>query len=412
MSMDIMHPVLYNIFMNSKQWKGIGMEKGRRLFNIIKAILLTLLFCTAIYFENAQRQRLYVLVFIFVLYLAVGFGRGLIKRYGNLYFLSFILDIALVYILEYNSRLLINYFFHSFYIAVLLESSLLLGLRRGIMIGAATVVVSLIKYIYLIYYNFNLSNVSQLVFFLMVNVLILVVSGFAQHNKEERERKDMLYRELLDAHKKLKQYTDEVNRLSVVDERNRIARDIHDTLGHNMTALIMQLQMAEHLMKEDPKRSEELLISSVKTAKDSMASIREVVETLRGTGTALAPVESIKKLVSEFSAKTGVEIGLEISGEANLQDSAANIAVYHIVQEAMTNSVRHGKAERISVRLDYSNESITFCIADNGIGAETLKEGYGLKGIRERVEAFNGKLETGSSDGFYLKGIVYLEGKK
>jgi len=245
--MDIMHLILYNIFMNSKQWKGIGMEKGRRLFNIIKAILLTLLFCTAIYFENAQRQRLYALVFIFALYLAVGFGRGLIRRYDNLYFLSFILDIALVYTLEYNSRLLINYFFHSFYIAVLLESSLLLGLRRGIMIGAATVVVSLIKYIYLIYYNFNLSNVSQLFFFLMVNVLILVVAGFAQHNKEERERKDILYRELLDAHKKLKQYTDEVNRLSVVDERNRIARDIHDTLGHNMTALIMQLQMAEHL---------------------------------------------------------------------------------------------------------------------------------------------------------------------
>ncbi|HOS70503.1 MAG TPA: histidine kinase, partial [Bacillota bacterium] len=305
-----------------------------------------------------------MLVFIFALYLAVGFGRGLIKRYNNLYCLSFILDIALVYILEYNSRLLINYFFHSFYIAVLLESSLLLGLRRGIMIGAATVVVSLIKYIYLIYYNFNLSNVSQLVFFLMVNLLILVVSGFAQHNKEERERKDILYRELLDAHKKLKQYTDEVNRLSVVDERNRIARDIHDTLGHNMTALIMQLQMAEHLLKEDPKRSEELLVSSVKTAKESMAGIREVVETLRGTGTALAPVESIRKLVSEFSAKTGVEIELEISGESNLQDSAANIAVYHIVQEAMTNSVRHGKAAKISVRLDYSDESITFYIAD------------------------------------------------
>ena len=123
--MDIMHLILYNIFMNSKQWKGIGMEKGRRLFSIIKAILFTLLFCTAIYFENAQRQRLYALVFIFALYLAVGFGRGLIRRYDNLYFLSFILDIALVYTLEYNSRLLINYFFHSFYIAVLLESSLL-----------------------------------------------------------------------------------------------------------------------------------------------------------------------------------------------------------------------------------------------------------------------------------------------
>lgn len=388
------------------------MEKGRRAFYIIKAILLTLLFCTALHFENAQTQRLYVLVFIFAFYLAVGFGRGLIKRDKNLYCLSFILDIALVYILEYNSRLLINYFFHSFYIAILFESSLFLGLRNGIIIGAVTVLVSLIKYIYLIYYNFNLSNVSQLAFFLMVNVLILVVAGFAQHNKEEKERKELLYKELLDAHKELKQYTDELNRLSVVDERNRIARDIHDTLGHNMTALIMQLQMAEHLLKEEPHKAEALLVSSLQTAKDSMAAIREVVETLRGTGAALAPIESIKKLISEFSAKTGVEIKLEISGEANLQDSAVNIAVYHIVQESVTNSVRHGKASCISVKLDYSKESIIFYIVDNGVGAEIIKEGYGLKGIRERVEAFDGEFETGGSDGFYIRGILYVEGKK
>ncbi|MEA4846871.1 MAG: sensor histidine kinase [Clostridiaceae bacterium] len=384
------------------------MEKGRRLFNTIKAILLTVLFCTAVYFENAQRQRLFVLVLIFALYMSVGFGRGLIQHRSNLYCLSFILDMALVYILEYNSRLLINYFFHSFYIVILLESSLLLGLRRGMAVGAATVLVSLIKYIYLIYYKFNLSNVSQLAFFLMVNVLILVVSGFAQHNKEERERKDMLYKELLDTHKRLKQYTDEVNRLSVVEERNRIARDIHDTLGHNMTALIMQLQMAEHLLKEDSNKAGELLASSVKTARDSMAEIREVVETLRGAGTALAPAESIRKLISEFSARTGAEIKLEITGESDIQDSAANIAVYRIIQEAMTNSVRHGKATMISVQLDYTKEAVTFCIADNGIGAEAIKEGYGLKGIRERAEAFGGNVEIGSRDGFYIKGLLHM----
>lgn len=387
------------------------MKKGRRAFNIIKSILLTILFCTAVYFENAQGQRLYVLVFIFVLYLAIGFGRGLAKRDNNLYCLSFILDIALVYILEYNSRLLINYFFHSFYIAILLESSLLLGLRRGMMIGAATVLVSLIKYVYLIYYKSNLSNVSQLAFFLMVNVLILVVAGFAQHNKEERERKDILYKELLDAHKKLKQYNDEVNRLSVVDERNRIARDIHDTLGHNMTALIMQLQMGLYLLKEDSRKAEELLVSSVKTAKDSMAGIREVVETLRGAGNDLASIESIKRLVSEFSAKTGVEIKLETAGEADLRATTANIAVHRIIQEAITNAVRHGKASEISVKIDYSKESIRFSTTDNGIGSENMKEGYGLKGIRERVEAFGGNVEMGSSDGFYIKGILYLEGK-
>ncbi|KUO73798.1 MAG: hypothetical protein APF77_17085 [Clostridia bacterium BRH_c25] len=384
------------------------MEKGRRLFNIIKAILLTILFCTAVYFENAQQQRLYVLVGIFVLYLAVGFGRGFFRSEGKLYFLSFIVDIILVFALEYNSRLLINYFLHSFYIIILLEAALTLGLGRGITIGTAAVAVSLIKYAYLIYYKFNLSNVSQLAFFLMVNVLILVIAGFAQHNKEEKERKDVLYKELLDAHKQLKQYTDEVNRLSVVEERNRIARDIHDTLGHNMTALIMQLQMAEHLIKEDGPKAEELLGNSIKTAKESLAGIREVVETLRGAGTGITPAESVRKLVNEFSARTGVEIGLDINGESSMQDSAANIAVYHIIQEAMTNAVRHGKAEKIYVSIDYSGDSIIFCVRDNGSGAETLTEGYGLKGIRERVEAFGGKVGFGTCEGFYIKGILYL----
>lgn len=387
------------------------MNKGRRLLYLLKTIILTILFYGAVYFENAQQQRILVLVSVFVFYLAVGFGRVFINRESTLYCVSFVIDIALVYVLEYNSRLLINYFFHSFYIVIMLEAALSLDLRRGIAIGAAAVMVSLIKYIYLIYYKFNLSNVSQLAFFLMVNVLILVIAGFAQHNKQEKERKDILYKELLDAHRQLKQYTDEVNRLTVVEERNRIARDIHDSLGHNMTALIMQLQMAEHLLKEDIPKAEGLLANAVRTAKESLAGIREVVETLRGAGTALAPAEAMRKLVNEFSVKTGVEIGLDINGEAAMQDSAANIAVYRIIQEAMTNAVRHGKATRISVSIDYSSESIAFSVRDNGLGAEKVTEGYGLKGIRERVEAFGGKVEFGAGDGFYIKGTLYLEVK-
>lgn len=388
------------------------MEKVRRILFLLKTIVLTILFCAAAYFENAQQQRLIVLVAVFVLYWAVGFYRGFISRDSNLYYLSFILDIVLVYTLEYNSRLLINYFLHSFYIVILLESTLSLELKRGMAVGAVTVLASLIKYVYLIYYKFNLSNISQMTFFFMVNLLILVIAGFAQFNKEEKERKDILYKELLDAHKQLKQYTDEVNRLSVIEERNRIARDLHDTLGHNMTALIMQLQMAEHFLKEDGPKAGELLADAVKTAKGSMTSIREVVETLRGTETIHTPAESVKKLVSEFGVKTGVEIELDINDGITVQNPGANIAIYHIIQEAMTNAVRHGKAAKISVSLDYSCDFITFSVKDNGMGAKTIKEGYGLKGIRERVEAFGGNVEIGACDGFYIKGILYLEGKK
>ncbi len=410
--MDVASDVLYNIFKEYKKMERYtSMEKGRGLLYPLKISVLTLLFCAAVYFESAQQQRLFVLVAVFALYIGVGLGRGFINRESRLYCLTFIIDIALVYILEFNSRLLINYFFHSFYIVILLEAALTLGLRRGIAIGAVTVLVSLIKYIYLIYYKFNLSNISQLAFFLMVNVLILVIAGFAQRSKEEKERKDVLYKELLDAHRKLKKYTDEVNRLTVVEERNRIARDIHDTLGHNMTALIMQLQMAEHLLKEDVPKAEGLLVNAVRTAKDSLAGIREVVETLRGAGSALSPAESLKKLINDFSVKTGVDIRLDITGEANLQDTAPNTAVYRIIQEAMTNAVRHGKATVISVKLDYSTGSIGFYVTDNGSGAENIKEGYGLKGIKERVEAFGGKVEYGTQDGFYIKGTLSLEVK-
>ncbi|HOR85283.1 MAG TPA: sensor histidine kinase [Bacillota bacterium] len=387
------------------------MEKGKGLLYLSKTIAVIILFYIAIYFENAQKQRIYVLVSIFLLYMAIGFGRRLIARDSKLYCLSFVLDIILVYILEHNSRLLINYFFHSFYIIILLESALSLELRRGMAIGTAAVLVSLIKYIYLIYYKFNLASVSQLAFFLMVNILILVVTGFAQFNKEEKERKDVLYRELLDAHKELKQYTDEVNRLSVVGERNRIARDLHDTLGHNMTALIMQLQMAGHLLKEDVPKAGELLEDAIRSAKGSMTGIREVVETLRDTENTLAPAESVKKLVSEFGVKTGVEIELDINGGKTVQNPEANIAVYHIIQEAMTNAVRHGKASKIYISLNYSCDSVTFDINDNGVGGSTIEEGYGLKGIRERAEAFGGKVEIGTRNGFYIKGILYLGGK-
>ncbi|MDD4679096.1 MAG: sensor histidine kinase, partial [Tissierellia bacterium] len=319
----------------------------------------------------------------------------------NKLFILFFVDIALIYILETNSRLLINYFFHSFYIIIFLEASFLLPLKKGITIGIVTVIISMIKYAYLIYYKFNLSNVSQMVFFLMVNILILVIAAFAQHTKEEKEKKDILYKELLDTHRQLKEYTDELNRLSVIEERNRIARDIHDTLGHNMTALIMQLQMADHYVMSDAGKSSQMLKNSLNTAKESLSKIREVVETLRGKE--ISPEIAIKTLVEEFSEKTGAGIKLNIEGEIP-KNYGVNSAIYHILQEGMTNSIRHGNASKLWINLIYSNENIKFNIKDNGQGALAFIEGFGLKGIRERVEAFGGNVEFKSQDGFIIDG--------
>ena len=380
------------------------MIKNKNFLFTLKILLLIILFLLALYFENAYQQRLIVLIVIFVFFLANNIFKCCVKDQNKL-FLLFFVDIALIYILESNSRLLINYFFHSFYIIIFLEASFLLPLKKGITIGIVTVIISMIKYAYLIYYKFNLSNVSQMVFFLMVNILILVIAAFAQHTKEEKEKKDILYKELLDTHRQLKEYTDELNRLSVIEERNRIARDIHDTLGHNMTALIMQLQMADHYVMSDAEKSSQMLKNSLNTAKESLSKIREVIETLRGKET--SPEIAIKTLVEEFSEKTGAEIKLNIEGEIP-KNYGVNSAIYHILQEGMTNSIRHGNASKLWINLIYSNENIKFNIKDNGQGALAFIEGFGMKGIRERVEAFGGKVEFKSQDGFMIDGFIPL----
>lgn len=384
------------------------MEKYKKFLYILKAAIFISLFTCALYFENAKKQRLIILFLLFVVFLVVNMGKYFIKDKKRIYVMSFVLETVLIYLIEFNSRLLINYFFHSFYIIVLLEASLTLELKNGIILGTLIVLVSMVKYMYLIYFKFNLSNMSQTMFFFMLNILILIVASFAQQNKQEREKKDVLYKELLDAHRKLRKYTDELNRLSVVEEKNRIARDIHDNLGHNMTALIMQLQMAEHYMKTGSGKTQEMLQNSIQTARDSLTSIREVVETLRGKEVIVSPEKAIRTLVDEFSQKTGAKINLKINGTAR-GDIKAGTALYHILQECLTNSVRHGGATIIDVELDYSYNSVCFSIKDNGRGVESIKEGFGMKGIRERVDDCKGTVEFKSEGGFNVKGIIYLE---
>lgn len=380
-------------------------EKRRWAMELIKGIFLSLIFYMAVYFENASGNRLYILLALFAAYIILGSLRK--RLYNNEIWLScsFVVDIILVYLLEYNSRFLINYFFHSFYIVILLEVSITLKREKSLIISIISVCVSLIKYIFLISYNSNLASLSQMAFFLLINALILVIANFAQYNREEKEKKELLYNELLKTHKKLKLYSDKVEELAAIEERNRIARDIHDTLGHNMTALIMQIEMSSHMMDEDIQRAKVLIDSAKEKARQGLLSVRKVVETLRIEETK-QEANSIQALIDEFSSAAGIEIELETIGETIIISPNTNITLYRIVQEALTNAVRHGKATRIKVVIIYKNDITEFEIRDNGRGTKKIKEGYGLKGMMERVVSLNGKVEFESRNGFTVKGYL------
>ncbi|WP_432662919.1 sensor histidine kinase [Wukongibacter baidiensis] len=380
-------------------------EKRRWLLRPIKIFFLSLLFYMAVYFENASGTRLYMLLGLFAVYIILGIVRKRLYRNEMLLSCSFLIDIVLVYLLEHNSRFLINYFFHSFYIVILLEVSLTLKRDKSLIISIISVGVSLIKYILLISYNNNLASLSQMAFFLLINALILVIANFAQYNRDEKEKKELLYNELLKTHKKLKEYSDKVEELAALEERNRIARDIHDTLGHNMTALIMQMEISSHMIDEDIDKTKELIDSAKEMARQGLLSVRKVVETLRIEETK-KETNSIECLIDEFSNAAGIEIEFETIGELTKRHPNIDIALYRIVQESLTNAVRHGKATKVEVCITYKNEAIEFEIKDNGIGAKQIKEGYGIKGMKERITNLSGKVEFESGNGFIVKGYL------
>lgn len=388
------------------------MDKRRKRFiYIIKFILAFLLFYWAVYFENAVGNRLYVLIFLFIIYLSIGIIKALKSSSQKMNYVFVIVDLLTIFLMEYNSRFLINYFFHSFYIIELLDISILFDQKNSLITGCAATVVSSIKFFFLLYYKFNINNISQTVFFILVTIFVLVITNFAQYYREEKKRKDQLYNELLNAHKELKEYSKKIQELTIIKERNRLARELHDNIGHNMTALIMEMELMGRLLDKDPEKVKLILQESKQTAREGLAKLREVVRTLKPNDMKTKTIDSIKDLVNKFSTRTGIKTLLKIEGDIIDADVSVSAVLYAIIQESLTNSVKHGKATKVEINIKYNGDKLNFLITDNGVGSEQISEGFGLRNMRERVEGLKGSISFTANKGFTVKGYLPLEGK-
>jgi signal transduction histidine kinase len=186
-----------------------------------------------------------------------------------------------------------------------------------------------------------------------------------------------------------------------------IARDLHDTLGHDMTGLIMQIEMGTRLLEDEDQHAEglELLEAAKKSARDSMAKVRQIVQALKTGEMETWSVTSIQRLIDTFSEKTGVKIHLSIVGE-HVVTPDISIALYRLIQEGLTNSVRHGKATQVAVDIIFDEEKLSVKIEDNGRGCKHMKKGNGIKGMEERVEQLGGEIDLTCKSGFTV--IAYI----
>lgn len=208
---------------------------------------------------------------------------------------------------------------------------------------------------------------------------------------------------LQEANIRLEEYAKTTEKMAQSRERNRLAREIHDTLGHALTGIIAGIDACCMLIDLQPEEVKKHLAIIGDVARKGMKDVRRSVNALRPDALErLSLEEAIKQIIKDTRLLSNAEILLENRSDLSNLAEDENEAVYRTVQESITNSLRHGKADRIKISIDKVYNIITIKVVDNGIGCSEIKKGFGLTHMAERLEMLNGSLNYSGEDGFTI----------
>jgi signal transduction histidine kinase len=211
---------------------------------------------------------------------------------------------------------------------------------------------------------------------------------------------------------------EEEARRRVAEERLRIARDVHDVVGHSLATIALQAGVAEHLLADRDEQARKALTDIRRLSKRSLAEVSAMLGVLREGAAARAPtpdIQQLSRLVADVRA-AGLEVDLEIDGANGDVPEVVAVAAYRIVQESLTNVVRHaGEGARAHVRVASHGDEIEVEVVDDGRGASPdAHDGNGLTGMRERAAALGGRFEagTGAEGGFRVRALLPADGSR
>ena len=191
---------------------------------------------------------------------------------------------------------------------------------------------------------------------------------------------------------------------AVSDERTRIARELHDVVAHSMSVMVVQAGAARRVLETNPVEASVALQAIEKTGRESLQEMRRVLGVLRSDDTEaeLAPapgLDDFDRLIRQCE-EAGLPVELTVDGDVRKLAPGLELSAYRIIQESLTNSLKHAGPARATINLDYQDDALVVAVTDDGYGAAGQSgTGQGLVGMRERVEAFGGALEAGPQRG-------------
>jgi signal transduction histidine kinase len=209
------------------------------------------------------------------------------------------------------------------------------------------------------------------------------------------------------ANDKLRAYADQVEENATLTERNRLAREIHDSLGHYLTVVIVQIEAAIAMRESEHERSIDSLRKAQGLAQKGLAEVRRSVTALRLPVGSRSLIDSMNALFEECRA-SGVNTDFQLQGTPCRLPPLAELALYRAAQEGLTNVHKHSRAKSATITLEYSEDTVRLIVHDDGIGRDNSEQGFGLIGLRERVQLLGGevKIATGANQGFTLEIVL------
>lgn len=231
---------------------------------------------------------------------------------------------------------------------------------------------------------------------------IVFVVVFTRVAASEREARTAL----AEANQLLRDHAAQVEELATTRERNRLAREIHDSLGHYLTVVNVQIGAAQAILDQDRPRALDHLSKAQALTQEGLAEVRHSVAALRASPVESRPLPEALATLTEQWNSAGLRAEFVVTGVVRPLTPQANLTLYRAAQEALTNVGKHARAINVKLHLDYRDEEgIQLTIADDGVGSDSSDGGFGLLGVRERVQQLGGaaRVRTESRKGFVLE---------
>lgn len=241
---------------------------------------------------------------------------------------------------------------------------------------------------------------TNILSFMAGQIFVIIFTQAIVDEETARLKVENLANELMRANNQLRDYAGKVEELTLTKERNRLAREIHDGLGHSLTTINMQIKASRAVMEKNAEKAKEMLDSAQKITRDALEEVRDSIFAIRTSSENPIRLEDQLKQLISHSEPSGIRVKFKVIGQARDLSPKIEYTLYRTAQESLSNVLKHSRATRAWVTLDFSLPKTTrLTIRDDGIGAEQLEEGYGMKGLRERVHLVNGKVAFETSRG-------------